>query len=127
MHDFDLALNIPLGLLALLTGVALSVWTQWGLFSHYWILIKFIATIAVLLFATVFSSRWVHDATASAASGTVEPVFTLLILNAGGFLASFFAITTVSIFKPWGKTPRGRRLAVARAATARSRSHVDVR
>ena len=127
MHDFDLALNIPLGFLALLTGIALSVWTQWGLFSHYWILTKFIATIAVLVFATVFSSRWVHEATASAASAVAAPVFTLVVLNAAGFLATFFAMTTLSVFKPWGKTPRGKRIAVERAASARSRGSFERR
>ena len=120
MHTFDLALNIPMGFSALLTGLALSVWTQWGLFSHYWIVTKFVGTIAVLLFATAFSSRWVHEATASAASGASEPVFTLVVLNAAGFLFAFFAMTAVSVFKPWGKTPRGKRLAVERAAAART-------
>src|SRR3970282_1344477 len=43
---------VPFSLAALLTGLVQSLGTQWGLFGHYWILVKFLlstgATIVLL-------------------------------------------------------------------------------
>src|SRR5438876_8144523 len=36
---------VPCSLAALLTGVVQSLGTEWGLFRHYWILVKFLLTI----------------------------------------------------------------------------------
>ena len=35
---------VPFSLAALLTGLVQSLGTQWGLFRHYWILVKFLLT-----------------------------------------------------------------------------------
>lgn len=35
---------VPLSLAALLTGIIQSVGTPWGLFRHYWVLIKLLLT-----------------------------------------------------------------------------------
>lgn len=120
MHYFDLVLNIPLGFIALFTGIALSVWTNWGLFSHYWIATKFALTTAVLAFASVWTSRWVHQAV-DAAPSVPNAVFLRLVVNSICFLMTFWTMAALSVFKPWGKTPRGRRLAARIATTARAR------
>lgn len=43
---------VPLCLASLVTGLVQSLVTQWGLFRHYWVLVKFLVTIfsAVILF-----------------------------------------------------------------------------
>src|SRR5437667_8653660 len=44
---------VPLALAALLTGLVMSLGTQWGLFRHYWVLISlgltFLATVILVL------------------------------------------------------------------------------
>ncbi|MGI8569846.1 MAG: hypothetical protein ACR2KT_12660 [Methylocella sp.] len=40
---------VPLGLAALLTGLVLSLGTEWGLFRYYWVLVKFLLTIPAIV------------------------------------------------------------------------------
>src|SRR5215218_6835993 len=51
---------VPFSLASLLTGVAQSLGTKWGLFRHYWVLVKLlinvIATIILLLYMQTLSS-----------------------------------------------------------------------
>jgi hypothetical protein len=105
---------VPLALGALLTGLVQSLGTEWGLFRHYWILTKFGLTV---LGATVLL---VHMRTVSGVSGmTPEMLSTAshghvkmqLVVHAAGGLVILLVATTLSIFKPWGKTAYGRRKA----------------
>jgi hypothetical protein len=41
---------VPLSLVALLTGLVQSLGTHWGLFRHYWVLVKFTLTIGASFF-----------------------------------------------------------------------------
>ena len=50
---------VPFSFAALLTGLTLALGTPWGLFRHYWILVKFLLTIGaitVLLVHTIFET-----------------------------------------------------------------------
>ena len=40
---------VPLSLAAVLTGVVQSLGTHWGLFRHYWVLVKFVLTVAATI------------------------------------------------------------------------------
>ncbi len=40
---------VPLSLASLLTGLVQSLGTQWGLFRHYWVLVKFLLTVVATL------------------------------------------------------------------------------
>src|SRR5262245_33621229 len=40
---------LPLGVAALLTGLIQALGTPWGLFRHYWVLLKFILTAFALI------------------------------------------------------------------------------
>jgi hypothetical protein len=50
---------VPLSLASLLTGLAMSLGTAWGLFRHYWVLIKFLinvfANIVLLMYMQTLS------------------------------------------------------------------------
>ncbi|TDF93741.1 hypothetical protein [Paenibacillus piri] len=50
-------------LLSLLTGILLSLWTQWGLVKHYWVLIKLVLTIMTIMMGIVplDSIIWGYD------------------------------------------------------------------
>lgn len=104
---------VPFSLAALSSGLVQSLGTQWGLFRHWWILVKFlltiIATIVLLRHMQEVSrmARLVAEATVSGADFRALQV-QLLVHPAGGLLV-LLAVMTLSVFKPWGMTPYGRR------------------
>lgn len=119
MHVDDLAIMIPLGYLALITGVLLSVGTTWGLLKHWWIVTKLVLTVAVLVFAGVFTSGWVLEAVARTAENPMADLGVLavqLAVNFAAFNIVFWTTTIISIYKPWGPTPRGKRKLAEQAA-----------
>lgn len=93
-------------LAALLTGLVLSVGTKWGLLQHRWIVAKLALTVAVILSGILFVDGWVRLATAADARGTA-PMF--LIYASLAHLLMLGAATAISVYKPWGRTARGRR------------------
>jgi len=101
---------IPCSLAALLTGLVQSLGTEWGLFRHYWVAVKFLLTmgaITVLLLHMPTVSRMAGvavETTLSSADLGALP----LVVHAGGGLLVLLATTTLSIYKPWGVTAYGR-------------------
>ncbi len=106
---------VPFGIAALLTGLVQSLGTQWGLFRHWWIVVKFLLTIisiAILVRHMQGASHMSHMALGAALSTAdfraqqiqhlVHPVGGLFVL---------LAVMALSVFKPWGLTPYGRRKA----------------
>ncbi len=98
---------LPFCLASLFTGIIQALGTKWGLFKHYWIIVKLILTIAstiVLLLHMKPISYLAGLATQNAF--TINEHFTLrlqLIADAGAALLVLLVITTISIYKPWGK------------------------
>jgi hypothetical protein len=89
---------VPLGLAALLTGLVQSLGTEWGLFRYYWILVKFALTVGAVTILLL------HMPAVSRKSGVQAEV-----VHAGGGLLALLATTTLSVYKPWGRTRYGRR------------------
>ena len=104
---------LPLILAALLVGVIQSLGTQWGLFRHYWILVKFLltagATIVLLLHMEAVSRMSDLAAEAIFSSTDFRALRIQLVVHAAGGLMVLLAATTLSVYKPWGLTAYGRR------------------
>jgi hypothetical protein len=106
---------VPLSLAALLTGLVQALGTHWGLFRHYWVLVKFVLTIGatVLLLLHQFTAVAVAASRVSGvAAGTLPEVGRLgtqLVGDAGLAVLVLLATTTLSVYKPWGLTRYGRR------------------
>ncbi|MBN9615394.1 MAG: hypothetical protein BGO25_03320 [Acidobacteriales bacterium 59-55] len=106
---------IPLSLAALGTGLIQSLCTQWGLFRHYWVLVKFILTVlavAVLLMhqfsAMARAVRLVSTATAGAMPTAELGSVGFVLARASGIgILVLSVITILSVYKPWGLTPYG--------------------
>src|SRR5258707_745637 len=103
---------VPFSLAALLTGLLQSLGTQWGLFRHWWIVVKFLLTIisiAILLRHMQGASRMSHMAMGATLSAAVFRAQQIqhLVHPAGGLLV-LLAVMALSVFKPWGLTPYGR-------------------
>ena len=104
---------VPFNLAALLTGLVQSLGSQWGLFRHYWILVKFllttVATIVLLLHMEAVSRMSEIAAETTFSSADFRALRIQLAVHAAGGLLVLLAATTLSVYKPWGMTPYGRR------------------
>jgi len=104
---------VPFSLAALLTGLVQSLGTKWGLFQHYWILLKFLLTVGattVLLQHMQAVGRMSDIAAETTLSNAdFRALRVQLVIHAVGGLLVLLAATTLSVFKPWGMTSYGRR------------------
>jgi hypothetical protein len=87
---------VPLSLAALLTGLVQSLATEWGLFRHYWILVKLVLTVGAVTILLL------HMPAVHRMAGVLSEV-----IHAGGGLLVLLVTTTLSVYKPWGRTDRG--------------------
>ena len=102
---------VPLSLAALLTGLVQALGTHWGLFRHYWVILKLALTVA----ATALLLLHQFTAVASAArrvSGQpagipdMTRLATQLVVDAGAAVLVLVVTTTLSVYKPWGQIQR---------------------
>ena len=102
---------VPACLLSLQTGLIQSLGTQWGLFRHYWILVKFIFTVisTIILFLHMQPISYLADlASRAEISGSeLRGLRIQLIADAGAAFLVLLITTTISVYKPWGRTPYG--------------------
>jgi len=104
---------IPLSIASLLAGLVVSLGTPWGLFRHWWVSVKFLlttgATIILLKHMPTVTnmSRIAREVTLSAPDFRTLRI--QLIVHAAGGLLVLLAATVLSVYKPWGMTPYGRR------------------
>lgn len=103
----DFALVIPLAFSALASGVVISLATKWRLLRHWWVLVKLVLTVAVIVFSTFGIGVWVEQSmqATAAPSSASSPVAVKLVVGAGANIVAFLFMTWASIAKPWGKTP----------------------
>lgn len=104
---------VPLSLAALLSGLVQSLGTTWGLFRHYWVLVKLLLTIiatAVLLLKTRPISYVASVATKTTlSSADLRGLRSELVVHSAGGLLVLLVIAALSVYKPWGTTRYGRR------------------
>lgn len=102
-------LVLPLALVTLVSGLVLSLGTQWGLARHRWVYTKFWLTLATTL-ASAFALRpGVDESAATVSAG--NPVTDTAGLIAGPLisLSAYLFMTVLSVLKPWGLTRRGQK------------------
>ncbi len=104
---------VPLALASLLTGLVQSLGTPWGLFRHYWVLVKLLVTVlatVVLLMQTEPISYLADVAAETTLSGAdLRQARISLVAHAGGGLLALLVPTALSVYKPRGMTAYGRR------------------
>jgi hypothetical protein len=96
---------------SLLTGLVQALGTPWGVFRHYWVLFKLLinvfATVVLLLYMETFGVMARVAADPNADLGAVRNASPAL--HAGGALLLLLTATALSVYKPRGVTPYGRR------------------
>ena len=104
---------IPLSIAALLSGLSQSLLTRWGLLRHWWVVVKLLLTVAgtiVLLEHIDVVSRVANLAAQAVwSSADVRFLGIQLVVHAAGGLILLIVVTILSVYKPWGMTPYGRR------------------
>ncbi|MFO0809010.1 MAG: hypothetical protein U0746_10330 [Gemmataceae bacterium] len=112
---------VPLSLASPLTGLVQSLGTAWGLFRHYWVVAKLLITIPaslVLLLHMQPIARVASTAAETTLSGAdLRGLRIQLVANAGAALLVLLVATTLSVYKPWGRTGYGRRKHQERGGT----------
>lgn len=111
---------MPLAFAALLTGVVLSVGSEWGLLRHYWIATK----LGITVVGTAILLRHMATVSDAAATARVEraslDAFTQqtaqLVMHAAGGLIVLLVATVLSIYRPWGLTAYGKRRSKMRSS-----------
>lgn len=102
---------IPACFGALLTGLVQALGTPWGLFKHYWIVVKLILTILCTLVLILHMQPISYLAEVASATPLSNMDFRdlriQLIADAGAALLVLLIIITISIYKPWGKIQYG--------------------
>lgn len=101
---------IPLSIGTLVSGVVQSLATKWGLFRHWWVLMKLVLTIfgaaALLLHevtAITEAAKLAADAGAAVLhSGRLRALGVQLFADAGAAALVLLAALTIAIYKPWG-------------------------
>ena len=98
---------LPFCLCSLLTGLTQSLFTHWGLFKHWWIVVKFIltliATIVLLLHMQPISYLAKIASDSPLSLSELSALRIRLIADAGAAMLVLIATTTISVYKPWGK------------------------
>ena len=104
---------VPLAFASLLTGLVASLGTPWGLFRHYWVLVKFmltiLATVLLLLHTQPIGLLAAAARATTWSSGDVGRLQIQLVGDAGAALVALLVNATLSVYKPQGMTAYGRR------------------
>ena len=108
-------LLLTLGLLTLTTGVVLGLGTRFGLLRYWWVVTKLVITLVLVVLVMVALQPTLADAATQTAvvDGSLPArlndvrrnmIFPPLVSTSCLLFASW-----LSVYKPWGVTPRGRR------------------
>lgn len=105
---------VPFSVAALASGLVQSLSTKWGLIRHWWIVAKLVLTVVATLVLFRHMEAVSSVAQMAALTTTFDEDFRaqqiqLLVHPTGGLLV-LLAAMILSVFKPWGKTPYGRRM-----------------
>jgi len=119
---------VPLAHASLLSGIALSLGTTWGLFRHYWVVLKLLitafATVILLIYMGTFRQM---------AGVAADPVVELgLVRNPSPMVHAILALillllaTVLGVYKPLGMTPYGNRTQAERQGGRNSPQGVNL-
>lgn len=110
IHHVDMAVVvIPGAIGCLVTGLAYSALSSWGFFKQRWIIVKWIVTVAAIVFGTFFLGPWetkmmhISGDLGLAALDSADYIYYQRMNLWFGLLQFAILVITVwiSVFKPW--------------------------
>ncbi|WP_250124056.1 DUF2269 family protein [Chroococcidiopsis sp. CCMEE 29] len=120
LHALNSAINllddyvvIPSALGSLLTGTLLCWLTVWGFFKHYWVIAKWIGTVALIVTGTFWLFPWANAATAISEAQRLQalenPLYSFdakaVLIGTIVQVSCLLALIAISLLKPWGRRP----------------------
>ena len=105
---------VPLSVTSLLTGLVQALGTRWGLFRHYWVLVKLLMNISATIVLLLYMQTLDHLADVAADTTSSSGDLMRLrdpspVLHASAALLLLLVATTLSVYKPRGMTRYGQR------------------
>lgn len=111
---------VPLAHASLLSGIVVSLGTTWGLFRHYWVVLKLLITVFATVILLIYMETFRQMAGIAA-----DPVVDLdVVRNASPIVHAILALilliaaTVLGVYKPFGTTPYGTRKSAQRQAVS---------
>ena len=100
---------VPLCVASLLTGLIMSLGTTWGLFRHYWVVIKFVITVvsSVILFMYTQTLEQLGELARDPALSIEALRNGSPVLHASAAIVALLVNTVLSVYKPRGLTAYG--------------------
>ena len=107
MEPITYGIIVPLAILSLATGLLLSLGTKWGLFSHYWVIFKFLINLLSLPIL-LLHTRIIHRVASTVAASGLLPASLRgdrdhLVVASLASLGALLVATILSIYKPRGR------------------------
>jgi len=104
---------VPLAVASLVTGVVQALGTRWGLFRHYWVVVKLVLNVLATAVLLLYTRTIGHLADAARDTGTPLAELRALgwspVVHAGAALLVLLVATVLAVYKPPGLTPHGLR------------------
>jgi hypothetical protein len=101
---------VPSAFAALVTGLVVSLWTKWGLFRHYWVLISFLLTMiaTAVLLGEIPTISYLADIAADPTSSgdDLRALGGTLVHSVGGTVV-LLVVLMLNVYKPQGMTRYG--------------------
>ena len=117
---------VPLSIAPLITGPLLSLGTPWGLFRHYWILVKLVVTIlsTLILLVHIQPISYLSDAALEGTLSSDDYGLQLqMVVASTAALIALLVANFLAVYKPKGMTPYGWR----KQSEERTQSHPQQR
>lgn len=108
---------VPVSLATLISGVVLSLGTPWGLIRYKWVAWKFVLTLITVGLVLFSLAPGLSENAELAMAGAPVIDVNLIVVPTVASSAYVFMLA-LSILKPWGLTPHGRRVKKAQAEKA---------
>lgn len=101
---------LPFSIAALVSGIVQSLGTRWGLFQHYWVVVKLVLTSLAVLALFVHQTTAITEAARLAADAAtpvlgsvlLKELSVQLLADSALALSVLVAITLIAVYKPWG-------------------------
>lgn len=105
---------VPAAWLSLLTGLFESWFTSWGFFKFRWVTLKWILTVAIMIYAPLFISQWDRSIQAiskvEGLQALLDPTYiqyrSLYTWSGVGLIAILAFMSIISTIKPWTRRDR---------------------
>jgi hypothetical protein len=104
----------PLAITSLVSGVAQSLATPWGLFRHYWVIFKLVITVVATVVLVAYTDTLNAFAQVAERLPFTQPDLQTLrnpsvLIHSTGALILLLLATVLAVYKPAGLTRHGQR------------------